>query len=80
MRRLASGSGPDRATARAEGFPFIDTFHNRCCLRKSIVFGCITPHETRQWLQNDQTLAAQKKSVQDHGELQWSREVRLVIA
>ncbi|MFG2586567.1 hypothetical protein ACGFVN_47130, partial [Streptomyces solisilvae] len=49
---------PDRATARAEVFTFIETFHNRRRLRKHPVFGYITPHETHQRLQNNQALAA----------------------
>ncbi|MGK3111299.1 MULTISPECIES: hypothetical protein [Streptomyces] len=59
---------PDRATARAEVFTFIEIFYNRRRLRKHAVFGYLTPHETRQRFQNEQTLAASKKSVQDHGE------------
>ncbi|ALO93834.1 hypothetical protein SHL15_2692 [Streptomyces hygroscopicus subsp. limoneus] len=49
---------PDRATARAEVFTFIETFYNRRCLRKHPVFGGLTPHETRQRFRSDQTLAA----------------------
>jgi putative transposase len=49
---------PDRATARAEVFAFIETFYNRRRLRKHPVFGYLTPHETRQRFRNDQTLAA----------------------
>ncbi|WP_413797171.1 IS3 family transposase [Streptomyces iranensis] len=49
---------PDRATARAEVFTFIETFYNRRRLRKHAVFGYITPNETHQRLQNDQALAA----------------------
>ncbi|MCQ8836715.1 integrase core domain-containing protein, partial [Streptomyces malaysiensis] len=43
---------PDRATARAEVFTFIETFYNRRRLRKHPVFGYITPHETHQRLRN----------------------------
>ncbi|AQW56478.1 transposase [Streptomyces hygroscopicus] len=57
---------PDRATARADVFAFIETFYNRRRLRKHPVFGYLTPLETRQRFRNDQTLAAQKKSVPDH--------------
>ncbi|MFE0063075.1 IS3 family transposase [Streptomyces sp. NPDC059003] len=39
---------PDRATARAEVFDFIETFYNRRRLRKHKVFGYLTPAETRQ--------------------------------
>ncbi|MFJ2263524.1 DDE-type integrase/transposase/recombinase [Streptomyces sp. NPDC087844] len=39
---------PDRATARAEVFAFIETFHNRRRLRKHKVFGYLRPAETRQ--------------------------------
>ncbi|WP_406484931.1 hypothetical protein [Streptomyces sp. NBC_01563] len=38
---------PDRATARAEVFTFIETFYNRR-LRKHKTFGYLTPAETRQ--------------------------------
>ncbi|MEU6922592.1 MULTISPECIES: IS3 family transposase [unclassified Streptomyces] len=44
---------PDRATARAEGFDFIETFYNRRRLRKHKVFGYLTPAETRQRHQHD---------------------------
>ncbi|WP_138899509.1 IS3 family transposase [Streptomyces chryseus] len=39
---------PDRATARAEVFNFIETFYNHRRLRKHKVFGYLTPAETRQ--------------------------------
>ncbi|GAA2775061.1 DDE-type integrase/transposase/recombinase [Streptomyces lavendulae] len=39
---------PDRTTARAEVFDFIETFHNRRRLRKHKLFGYPTPAETRQ--------------------------------
>ncbi|WP_406457437.1 transposase [Streptomyces sp. NBC_01622] len=39
---------PDRATARAEVFSFIETFYNRRRLRKHKTFGYLTPAETRQ--------------------------------
>lgn len=48
---------PDRATARAEVFAFIETFYNRRRLRKHPLFGHLTPHETRQRFRNDRTLA-----------------------
>ncbi|MFE6939744.1 hypothetical protein [Streptomyces chartreusis] len=44
---------PDRATARAEVFNFIETFYSRRRLRKHKVFGCLTPAETRQRHQHD---------------------------
>ncbi|WP_432019872.1 transposase [Streptomyces sp. 1222.5] len=47
---------PDRATARAEVFAFIETFYNRRRLRKHKVFGYLTPAETRQ--RHQHTLAA----------------------
>jgi transposase InsO family protein len=47
---------PDRATARAEVFNFIETFYNRRRLRKHKVFGYLTPAETRQ--RHQHTLAA----------------------
>ncbi|MGA6161007.1 IS3 family transposase [Stenotrophomonas sp. NPDC087984] len=49
---------PDRATARADVFAFIETFYNRRRLRKHPVFGYLTPLETRQRFRNDQILAA----------------------
>ncbi|MGY0063382.1 IS3 family transposase [Streptomyces sp. LZ34] len=49
---------PDRATARAEAFAFIETFYNRRRLRKHPLFGYLTPHETLQRFRNDQVLAA----------------------
>ncbi|MFK4268768.1 IS3 family transposase [Streptomyces milbemycinicus] len=49
---------PDRATARAEVFAFVETFYNRRRLRKHPHFGYLTPHETRQRFRNDQALAA----------------------
>ncbi|WP_330436460.1 IS3 family transposase [Streptomyces sp. NBC_00825] len=45
--------GPDRATARAEVFDFIETFYNRRLLRKHKVFGYLTPAETRHRHQHD---------------------------
>ncbi|MFE7572896.1 hypothetical protein ACFU76_39205 [Streptomyces sp. NPDC057539] len=47
---------PDRTTARAEVFNFIETFYNRRRLRKHKTFGYLTPAETRQ--QHQHTLAA----------------------
>ncbi|MET7844030.1 IS3 family transposase [Streptomyces sp. NPDC005356] len=49
---------PDRATARAEIFAFIETFYNRRRLRKHITWGYLTPHETRMRYRHEQTLAA----------------------
>ncbi|MGR8008110.1 DDE-type integrase/transposase/recombinase [Streptomyces hypolithicus] len=49
---------PDRATARAEIFTFIETFYNRRRLRKHITWGYLTPHETRLRYQQEQALAA----------------------
>ncbi|MZE52935.1 IS3 family transposase, partial [Streptomyces sp. SID5770] len=39
---------PDRATARADVFNFIETFHNRRRPREHKTFGYLTPVETRQ--------------------------------
>ncbi|MFJ9529820.1 integrase core domain-containing protein [Streptomyces cyaneofuscatus] len=39
---------PDRATARADVFDFIETFYNRHRQRRHKVFGYLTPTETRQ--------------------------------
>ncbi|MFJ2241593.1 hypothetical protein [Streptomyces sp. NPDC087859] len=47
---------PDRATARAEVFNFVETFYNRRRLRKHKTFGYLTPAETRQ--RHQHTLAA----------------------
>ncbi|MET7938259.1 DDE-type integrase/transposase/recombinase [Streptomyces sp. NPDC005322] len=49
---------PDRATARAEVFSFIEAFYNRRRLRKHPLFGFLTPYETRQRLRTDHTLTA----------------------
>ncbi|GAB2816786.1 hypothetical protein GCM10027073_55660 [Streptomyces chlorus] len=46
---------PDRATARAYIFGFIETFYNR---RRHITWGYLTPHETRMRCQQEQALAA----------------------
>ncbi|MFK0287997.1 IS3 family transposase [Streptomyces sp. NPDC090499] len=48
---------PDRATARADIFDFVETFYNRRRLRKHIHWGYLTPNETRLRHQ-DQALAA----------------------
>ncbi|WP_329293258.1 IS3 family transposase [Streptomyces sp. NBC_01455] len=45
---IGTRTWPDRATARAEAFAFIETFYNRRRLRKHKVFGYLTPSETRQ--------------------------------
>ncbi|WP_413754925.1 hypothetical protein [Streptomyces sp. MMBL 11-3] len=44
---------PDRATARADVFDFIETFYNRRRLRRHKVFGYLTPAETRQRHRHD---------------------------
>ncbi|MFG2632311.1 integrase core domain-containing protein [Streptomyces sp. NPDC048473] len=49
---------PDRATARADIFNFVETFYNRRRLRKHIHWGYLTPHETRLRHQQNQALAA----------------------
>ncbi|MFJ3365644.1 integrase core domain-containing protein [Streptomyces anthocyanicus] len=53
---IGTRTWPDRATARAEVFSFIETFYNRRRLRKHKTSGYLTPAETRQWQQH--TLAA----------------------
>lgn len=45
---IGTRTWPDRATARAEVFTFIETFYNRRRLRKHKVFGYLTPAEARQ--------------------------------
>ncbi|WP_171133995.1 IS3 family transposase [Streptomyces sp. Z423-1] len=45
---IGTRTWPDRATARAEVFTFIETFYNRRRLRKHKIFGYLTPAETRQ--------------------------------
>ncbi len=49
---------PDRTTARAEIFTFIETFDNRRRLRKHPVWGCLTPLEIRQRHEQEHALAA----------------------
>jgi transposase InsO family protein len=49
---------PDRATARADIFDFVETFYNRRRLRNHIHWGYLTPHETRLRYQQGQALAA----------------------
>ncbi|WLQ31929.1 IS3 family transposase [Streptomyces castrisilvae] len=53
---IGTRTWPDRATARAEVFTFIETFYNRRRLRKHKPFGYLTPAETRQ--RHQHTLAA----------------------
>jgi putative transposase len=53
---IGTRSWPDRATARAEVFAFIETFYNRRRLRKHEVYGYLTPAEIRQ--RHQHTLAA----------------------
>ncbi|MET9980303.1 integrase core domain-containing protein [Streptomyces microflavus] len=48
MEEIRTRIWPDRATARAEVFTFIETFYNRRRLRKHKIFGYLTPAETRQ--------------------------------
>ncbi|MGW7386753.1 IS3 family transposase [Streptomyces sp. NPDC054794] len=45
---IGTRTWPDRATARAEVFNFIETFYNRRRLRKHKIFGYLTPAEARQ--------------------------------
>ncbi|MFB7087472.1 integrase core domain-containing protein [Streptomyces sp. NPDC056296] len=49
---------PDRTTARAEIFAFIETFYNRRRLRKHPVWGYLTPLEIRQRHEQGHALAA----------------------
>ncbi|MEK0098948.1 IS3 family transposase [Streptomyces sp. A475] len=49
---------PNRASARAEIFVFIETFYNRKRLRRHPVWGYLTPLETRQRLEQGHALAA----------------------
>ncbi|PJM93942.1 IS3 family transposase [Streptomyces sp. CB01373] len=49
---------PDRATARAEIFTFIETFYNRKRLRKHPHWGYLTPLEIRQRHEQGHALAA----------------------
>lgn len=49
---------PNRATARAEIFAFIETFYNRKRLRKHPVWGYLTPLEIRQRYKQGHALAA----------------------
>lgn len=45
---IGTRTWPDRATARAEVFSFIETFCNRRRLRRHKTFGYLTPAEARQ--------------------------------
>jgi hypothetical protein len=47
---------PDRATARAQIFEFIEVFYNHKRLRRHPEFGYLTPLETRERLQSEHTL------------------------
>ena len=49
---------PDRTTARAEIFAFIETFYNRRRLRKHPAWGYLTPLEIRQRHEHKHALAA----------------------
>lgn len=49
---------PDRPSARADIFAFVETFCNRLCLRRHPRWGCLTPWETRQRHEQEHTLAA----------------------
>ncbi|MFJ2478525.1 integrase core domain-containing protein [Streptomyces sp. NPDC087659] len=49
---------PDRATARAEIFAFIEVFYNRKRLRKHPAWGYLTPLEIRQQHEQGHALAA----------------------
>ncbi|MEU2982189.1 IS3 family transposase [Streptomyces hirsutus] len=45
---IGTRTWPDRTTARAEVFNFIEAFYNRRRLRTHKTFGCLTPAGTRQ--------------------------------
>ncbi|MFE3907817.1 DDE-type integrase/transposase/recombinase, partial [Streptomyces sp. NPDC059153] len=49
---------PNRASARAEIFAFIETFYNRKRPRRHPVWGYLTPLETRHRLEQEHALAA----------------------
>ncbi|WP_456194992.1 hypothetical protein [Streptomyces sp. QTS137] len=49
---------PDRTTARAEIFTFIETFYNRKRLRRHPVWGYLAPLEIRQRHEQEHALAA----------------------
>ncbi|QWA25985.1 hypothetical protein KJK32_00070 [Streptomyces sp. JCM17656] len=49
---------PDRTTARAEIFAFIETFYNRRRLRERPAWGYLAPMETRQRHEQEHDLAA----------------------
>ncbi|MEV4889948.1 IS3 family transposase [Nonomuraea sp. NPDC055795] len=49
---------PDRSTARADIFVFIEAFYHRQRLRKHRDLGYLTPHEARSRQLHDQTLVA----------------------
>ncbi|MEU9777816.1 DDE-type integrase/transposase/recombinase [Streptomyces sp. NPDC047968] len=49
---------PDRSSARADIFAFVETFYNRQRLRRHPRWGYLTPLETRQRLEQEHALAA----------------------
>jgi putative transposase len=55
---IGTHSRPDRTTARAEIFTFVDTFYHRKRLRRHPVWGYLTPLETRQRHEQEHALAA----------------------
>ncbi|MGW0602238.1 integrase core domain-containing protein [Streptomyces sp. NPDC002776] len=55
---IGTRSWPDRPTARAEVFAFIETFYNRRRLRKHPGWGYLTPLEIRQRHEQGHTLTA----------------------
>ncbi|MGW6413291.1 IS3 family transposase [Streptomyces vinaceus] len=55
---IGTRSWPDRATACADIFDFVETFYNRRRLRKHTDWGYLTPHETRLRYRQGQALAA----------------------
>jgi transposase InsO family protein len=49
---------PDRSSARADIFAFVETFYNRQRLRRHPRWGYLTPLETRQRLEQEHALVA----------------------
>lgn len=55
---IGTRTWPDRTTARAQVFEFIEVFYNRGRLRRHPEFGYLTPTEARERLQGGHRLAA----------------------
>ncbi|GHD80714.1 hypothetical protein GCM10010317_103010 [Streptomyces mirabilis] len=65
---------PDRATAHAEVFAFIEAFYDRRRLRKHKVCGYLTPAETRQ--RHQHAPATWRSNGQNHGETSRERQAQ----